>query len=254
MPSQTLARSFSVDKAIPLLEVRRKKPPPSTSKPPSTAVFIEPEPHVPATRKERNYWEDDEEEEEKQAREESPHHLETPTSHTDSATEEGLDERDEAEDTPAEQVVLTSFFTTIVTQEHSSFSAVSLHLTAFYSSMPFPGESSQLDVPSASEGTCPSNQLIWLLRKRCPSPGLRNFRQLPSQKEPQQEEYSVGALWLQREALDILGLSFYDKNTLAVLYTTTTTTTTQADSSTVDGVEQPYESNITSFLSVLNGS
>ncbi len=66
MPSQTLAKSFTIDSAIPLLAIKMKETPAAAAaKPaPSSAATAPPEPPKPKKEKrERNYWEEDDDDE-----------------------------------------------------------------------------------------------------------------------------------------------------------------------------------------------
>lgn len=241
MPSQTLAKSFTIDNAIPLLAIKMKETAAAAAakSAPSSAATAPPEPPKPKKEKrERNYWEEDDEDEaeaEETAAADAGFNHQQPAELDDEGGGEG------GEEIPDQ--VLTAFFTETVAKEGSrNDSGVCLHLTAFHSSAPMPaslqdalggGDASFSFLDDTSAAPSEPKRCVWLLRKRYHfNPRQHRRRQgleelatvydAAANATTVDEDYSVGALRLPRDNAEVMHLSFYNKDTLAVLSCATT--------------------------------
>ncbi len=132
--------------------------------------------------------------------------------------------------------MLTAFFTETVAKEGSrNDSGVCLHLTAFHSSAPMPaslqdalggGDASFSFLDDTSAAPSEPKRCVWLLRKRYHFHPRQHRRRQDLEEVANattvDEDYSVGALRLPRDNAEVMHLSFYNKDTLAVLSCATT--------------------------------
>lgn len=251
MPSQTLAKSFFAANAIPLLSFRKQyQQSEQLSVQKSDATPI-PQPK-PITKRERNYWEDDDDEEERQEvtiddrRVKDAQGNELPSDQPFVTDFRSLtdDDTKEIDDIPTQ--IITAFFTDTFEEEgrYPLNSIAGLHYTAFHSTGPIPSAVQDVGLDDSFSLSNPNKRLVWVIRKSYrfhARQQRQDFLLHEKRTDECDEEYSIGAIYLPHDDADVMHLSFYDKETLAVLSCSASSTLSDSLDPTL---EPPGESHI----------